>query len=193
MGISGNVFYSQRLSVVTPRCTTYSMATRQLTNLYKDYDPTAQKSRLKTGEVGALEEYRQQIDDALHHANQYLLTNLSANYTSDELQELNQILLEARTRREAVTAISGLQLIVEIEDGVKQLYVFQDKIRTVQRSIDGVFLVDSEVIFMPTNDLVNIVHNLFKAVGNPFVAEHVDGMLLLAARNLLIHAVSFYS
>ena len=30
-------------------------------------------------------------------------------------------------------------------------------------------------------------------MGNPFVAEHIDGLLLLAARNLLIEAVSFYS
>ncbi len=63
----------------------------------------------------------------------------------------------------------------------------------MQRSIDGVVLVDSEVMFMPTNDLIDIVNNLFKAVGNPFVAEHIDGMLLLAAWNLLIQAVSFYS
>jgi hypothetical protein len=161
--------------------------------LYKDYDATAHKSRLKSHELRALEEYRQQIDDALHHANAYLLTTPSASYTSDELQELNEILIEARTRRGAVTAILGMQLIAEIEDGVKQLYAFQDKIRTVHRSIDGIFLVDSEVMFMPTNDLVHIVNNLFKAVGNPFVAEHVDGMLLLAARNLLIQAVSFYS
>ncbi|MFT4563422.1 MAG: hypothetical protein ACI9BW_003177 [Gammaproteobacteria bacterium] len=161
--------------------------------LYKGYNPTSQKNRLTPDQIRALEEYRQQIDDALRHANEYLLTNPGASYTSDELQELNAILLEARTRRESLTAILGMQLIVDIEEGVKQLYAFQDKIRTVQRSIDGVFLVDSEVMFMPTNDLVNIVNNLFKAVGNPFVAEHVDGMLLLAARNLLIQAVSFYS
>lgn len=48
-------------------------------------------------------------------------------------------------------------------------------------------------MFMPTNDLINIINNLFKAIGNPFVAENIDGVLLLAARNLLIQAASFYS
>jgi len=86
-----------------------------------------------------------------------------------------------------------MHLIYEIEMSVRQLYAFQENIRTVKRSIDGIFLVDSEVMFMPTNDLVRIVNNLFKAVGNPFVAEHIDGIMLLAARNLLIYAVSFYS
>ena len=161
--------------------------------LYKEYNEKARKRRLNKLEVRALEQYRDQIDNALVHANEYLLANASATYTADELQELNQILLEARSRFETVTAILGMQLIVEIEDGVRQLFAFQGKIRTVQRSIDGVFLVDSEVMFMPTNDLVDIVNNLFKAAANPFVAEHIDGMLLLAARNLLIQAVSFYS
>lgn len=161
--------------------------------LSMDYDEKARIARLHSFEVRALEDYRDQIHSALLHANEYLLANVSAGYTSDELHELNEILMEARARFESVTAILGMQLIHEVEDAVRQLYAFQEKIRTVQRSIDGIFLVDSEVMFMPTNDLVNIVNNLFKAVGNPFVAEHVDGMLLLAARNLLIQAVSFYS
>ena len=45
----------------------------------------------------------------------------------------------------------------------------------------------------PTIVRYQIVNDLFKAVGNPYVAENIDGMLLLAARNLLIEAVSFYS
>jgi hypothetical protein len=161
--------------------------------LSMDYDEKAKISRLNAFEVRALEEYRDQIHSALLHANEYLLANASSGYTSEELHELNEILLEARARFESVTAILGMQLIYEVEVSVRQLYAFQEKIRTVQRSIDGIFLVDSEVMFMPTNDLVTIVNNLFKAVGNPFVAEHIDGILLLAARNLLIQAVSFYS
>lgn len=158
-----------------------------------DYDKKVRISRLTDLEVRALEEYRDQIHRALLHANEYLLANVSCGYTADELHELNEILMEARARFESLTVILGMQLIVEIEDAVRQLYAFQEKIQTVHRSIDGIFLVDSEVMFMPTNDLVKIINNLFKAVGNPFVAEHVDGMLLLAARNLLIQAVSFYS
>jgi transcriptional regulator of NAD metabolism len=158
-----------------------------------DYDDKAQISRLTEFEIRALEDYRDQIHRALLHANEYLLANASCGYTAEELQELNEILFEARARFESLTAILGIHLIYEIEDSVRQLYAFQEKIRTVQRSIEGFFLVDSEVMFMPTNDLVRIINNLFKAVGNPFVAEHIDGMLLLAARNLLIQAVSFYS
>ena len=43
------------------------------------------------------------------------------------------------------------------------------------------------------NELVKIVEDIFKAIGNPFVVEHIDGTLLLAARNLLIQAISLYS
>ncbi len=161
--------------------------------LSMDYDEKARIARLNDFEVRALEEYRDQIHDALLHANEYLLANASAGYTSEELQQLNEILLEARARFESVNAILGMNLIYEVETSVRELYAFQEKIRTVKRSIDGIFLVDSEVMFMPTNDLVRIVNNLFKAVGNPFVAEHIDGILLLAARNLLIQSVSFYS
>jgi hypothetical protein len=161
--------------------------------LSMDYDETSRIAHLNDLEVRALEEYREQINSALLHANEYLLANASSGYTAEELQELNEILLEARARFESVTAILGMNLIYEVEVSVRQLYAFQEKIRTVQRSIDGIFLVDSEVMFMPTNDLIKIVNNLFKAVGNPFVAEHIDGITLLAARNLLIQAVSFYS
>ncbi|TDJ67072.1 MAG: hypothetical protein E2O35_04785 [Proteobacteria bacterium] len=158
-----------------------------------DYGKKARSSRLSDTEVRALEDYRDQIHRALLHANEYLLANVACGYTAEELHELNDILMEARSRFESVTAILGTQLIVEIEDAVRRLFAFQEKIRSVQRSVDGIFLVDSEVMFMPTNDLINIINNLFKAIGNPFVAENIDGVLLLAARNLLIQAVSFYS
>ncbi len=161
--------------------------------LSQDFEQKSLIARLTANELAALEEYRDQIHDALVHANEYLLANVSGGYSADELQELNVILYEARARFETVNSILGTQLIYEIEDGVRRLYAFQDKIRSVQRSIDGIFLVDHEVMFMPTNDLVAIVNTVFKAVGNPYVAEHIDGILLLAARNLLIQSVSFYS
>lgn len=148
---------------------------------------------LSQTQIKALEDYRSQIHEALVHANQFLLENVSAQYTADELHELNEILTEAKERFETVTAILGMQLIHDVEAAVRKLYMFQEKMRTVQRSIDGIFLVDSEVMFIPTNDLIKIVNDLFRAVGNPFVAENIDGMMLLAARNLLIEAVSFHS
>ena len=113
--------------------------------LSMDYDDKARIERLNDFEVSALEEYRDQIHNALLHANEYLLANASAGYTSEELQQLNEILLEARIRFESVTAILGMHLIYEIEMSVRQLYAFQEKIRTVKRSIDSIFLVDSEV------------------------------------------------
>jgi len=161
--------------------------------LSQDFEQKSLIARLTTAELAALEQYRDQIHDALVHANEYLLANVSGGYSADELQELNSILREARSRLETVNSILGTQLIYEIEDGVRRLYAFENKIRSVQRSVDGIFLVDHEVMFMPTNDLVAIVNTVFKAVGNPYVAEHIDGILLLAARNLLIQAVSFYS
>ena len=53
--------------------------------LYREYDKKARKRRLNTFEVRALEQYRDQIDSAIVHANDYLLSNASATYTSDEL------------------------------------------------------------------------------------------------------------
>ena len=152
-----------------------------------------QQTKLGAQQIRVLEEYRAQIHDALLHANQYLLDNVNAEYSEEELHQLNAILTEAKDRFETVTAILGMQLIHDVEDAIRKLYSFQEKMRTVRRSIDGVFMVDSEVMFIPTNELVKIVNDLFKAVGNPYVAENIDGMLLLAARNLLIEAVSFYS
>ncbi|MGR8947215.1 MAG: hypothetical protein ACU84Q_04155 [Gammaproteobacteria bacterium] len=157
------------------------------------YSGKVKQTRLTEPQIRALEEYRTQIHEALLHANQYLLENANAEYSTEELHELNEILTEAKERFQAVTAILGVQLIHDVEDAVRKLYGFQEKMRTVSRSIDGIFMVDSEVMFIPTNELVKIVNDLFKAVGNPYVAENIDGMLLLAARNLLIESVSFYS
>ena len=157
------------------------------------YHGKVQQNRLSEQQIRVLEEYRTQIHEALLHASQYLIDNVNAEYNAEELHQLNAILTEAKERFETVTAILGMQLIHDVEDAIRKLYSFQEKMRTVRRSIDGVFMVDSEVMFIPTNELVKIVNDLFKAVGNPYVAENIDGMLLLAARNLLIEAVSFYS
>jgi hypothetical protein len=63
----------------------------------------------------------------------------------------------------------------------------------VEKSIDGIFLVDSEVMFIPGNEIIGIVNTLFDAVGNAHLSKNVDGVMLLAARNLLIEVVSFFS
>jgi hypothetical protein len=158
-----------------------------------DYADKARIAALTKKEVQVLEEYHDQIHKALVHANQYLQESLTSGYTEDELHELISILMEARDRCETLTAIIGTHLIIEVETAVRKLYEIQEKIRAVQRTIDGIFLVDSEVMFIPTDELIEIVNNIFNAIGNPFVAENIDGLLLLAARNLLIQAIAFHS
>lgn len=144
-------------------------------------------------EVSMLEEYRDQIETALRHATEHLREHAISEFSDEELQELNDILLEARDRYAAIETVLGMHLIHEVEQAVHELNRLHEKTQTVQRTITGVFMIDSEIMFMPTADLVRIVENIFKAIGNPFVVENIDGMMLLAARNLLIHVVSFYS
>ncbi|MBI4696963.1 MAG: hypothetical protein HY749_23415 [Gammaproteobacteria bacterium] len=144
-------------------------------------------------EATRLEAYRSQIHEALIHANAYLLSNVGDGFTGDELHELNVILKEAEARFERITALLGGNHIREVERAVIALNRLNEKMKSVKPTVDGIFLVDSEVMFVPTNDLIDIVNTIFAAVGNPYVAQNVDGMLLLAGRNLLIQVVSFYS
>lgn len=144
-------------------------------------------------EVRALEDYREQLSQALNHAMVYVRSAHMREMSGDDLIELNQLLVTARDRCECVTAILGEHLIREVEAAVARLCGYQVKIRSVQRSLDGIFLVDSELFFIPSEELIGCVNTIFKAVGNAYVSEHIDGTLLLAARNLLIRTVSFYS
>lgn len=150
-------------------------------------------TRLSREDVRVLQAYRDQVHAALVHASQYLYDNLETGFSADELRELNAILREARGRYDRVTEILGLNLIHEVEEAVLRLHALEQKIRSVQQTLDGIFLVNSEVMFVPANDLVEIVNAIFSAVGNPHVAKNIDGIMLLAARNLLIQVVSFYS
>ncbi len=158
-----------------------------------NYAEKVHTNPLSETEVRVLFEYDEQISSALAHANQYLLNTLADGYSYEEIHELNDVLIAARERSKTLTAILGAHLIQQVELSVQRLYEFHNKIRTVQRSIDGIFLIDSEVMFIPTSDLINCVNTIFDAVGNSYVSEHIDGILLLAARNLLIETVSFYS
>lgn len=174
-----------------------------LNNLLDRYAPAYQLTRaieesaivaeITEREIAMLDEYRDQIELALNHASQHLLEYSVSEFSSDELQELNDILTEARDRFRAIETVLGMRLIYDVEQSLQTLYELYEKIQTVQRTISGIFLVDSEIMFMPANDLVKIVDGIFKAIGNPFVVEHIDGTMLIAARNLLIQVVSFYS
>ena len=83
--------------------------------LSMDFDERSRIARLNEHEVRALEEYPEQTNSALLHVKKYLLANATCGYTSEELHELNEILLEARSRFESVTAILGMHLIYEVE------------------------------------------------------------------------------
>ncbi len=149
--------------------------------------------RLSRADVRVLEAYRDQVHEALVHAGQYLYDNLDTGFSAEELRELNDILREARARYDRVTELLGISLIHEVEEAVLKLHALEQKMRSVQQTVDGIFLVDSEVMFVSANDLIEIVNAIFSAVGNPHVARNIDGITLLAARNLLIQVTSFHS
>lgn len=161
--------------------------------LSRDYREKADRRLLTREEVRTLEEYQRQINEALTNAHQYLLDNPMQHFTPAEMHELFDLLTTASRRSRELTRIIGTHLVHEIEQAVRRLYEFQQMIRTVHRTVDGIFLVNSEVMFIPTIELIECVNNIFRGVGNPYVAEHVDGVMLLAARNLLIEVASFHS
>ncbi len=150
-------------------------------------------AELSVREVTMLGDYRDQIRIALEHASAHLALTSVSNFSDAELQELNDILNEARDRYQSLETILGMRLIHDVEQAVERLHQLCLKIGLVQRSISGIFLVDSEIMFVPSAELVRIVDDIFKAIGNPFVVENIDGTILLAARNLLIQAMSFYA
>ncbi len=154
---------------------------------------TSRVAELNNHEVSMLEDYRDQVQLALEHASAHIAECSIADFSEEELGELNDILDEARYRYRALDNVLGMRLIHDVEVAVHRLRSLHEKVATVQRSFSGIFLIDSEIMFVPAAELVRIVDDIFKAIGNPFVVEHIDGTLLLAARNLLIQVVSFYA
>ena len=161
--------------------------------LSSKYGKKAQTTALLPEEVQIVEAYHRQLRGALKSANRYLLANKLQEFSHEELYELYEILKSAKARSEALSQVLGAHLIHQIEHSVKTLHELREKVRSVEKTMSGIFLVDSEVMFIPTYELINCVDNMFKAVGNPYVANNVDGVMLLAARNLLIDVISFYS
>jgi len=152
----------------------------------------AGRTTLSAGEVRTLEEYHAELEKGLAHAHEFLVTN-AATLDDGQVAELHDLLIAARNRSRTITMILGTHLIHEVEIAVRTLQGYHQKMRAVHQSVEGIFLVDSEVMFIPANGLIDCVNQIFKAVGNPYLANNIDGLLLLAARNLLIEVVSFYS
>lgn len=161
--------------------------------LSRDFQEKALRTALNEEEVRALQDYSDQIHVALANANAYLRDVAGAKFSRDELHELYQVILTASERQRELNRIMGNHLMHRIERSVQRLYEIQEKIRKVERTIDGIFMVDSELMFIPTNELIDIVKTVFDGLGNPYLSRNVDGVMLLAARNLLIEVTSFYS
>lgn len=161
--------------------------------LSRSIGETARQRALSPAELRELREFQQNIHVALKNANAYLRDVAIAEFGRKELIELQEVMLAASERAAELNRIMGTHLMHEIENAVARLYEIQDKIHHVEKTIDGIFLVDSEVMFIPTNELIEIVNTLFEGIGNTYLARNVDGVLLLAARNLLIEVASFHS
>ena len=140
-----------------------------------------------------LEDHHAEITEALKSAGHFLNQQEVRQFSLEEIEELHELLTTASERAKEINRILGTHLMHEIEKAVQRLNGYMEKIRSVERTVSGIFLVDSEVMFLPTIELIETVNTIFRGLGNPYLAEKVDGVMLLAARNLLIEVVSFYS
>jgi hypothetical protein len=102
------------------------------------------------------------------------------------------MILTVSQQAKALNDILGLHYIDEIERVVARLGEFHTQMQNVERSVSRIFMLNSEVMFVPTNELVECANTVSEAVGNSSSANNVDGVLLLAAHNLLIDVSSFY-
>lgn len=161
--------------------------------LSQHFGDKAREAALSEEELARLREYEEQIRDALRNANAYLRDVAVDEFSRDELHQLHDMILTASDRAKELNVILGTHYIHEVERVVKRLYEFHAQMHSVERTVNGIFMVNSEVMFVPTNELVSCVNTLFEAVGNSHLAKSIDGVLLLAARNLLIEVASFYS
>lgn len=161
--------------------------------LSKHFGDKAREAALSESELTHLRDYQEQIRNALRNANEYLRDVAVDEFSRDELHQLHDMILTASERAKELNQILGAHYIHEVERVVKRLYEFHAQMHSVERTVDGIFMVNSEVMFVPTNELVSCVNTLFEAVGNSHLANTIDGVMLLAARNLLIEVASFYS
>lgn len=161
--------------------------------LSRDFDAKARDAALTPADLARLRDYQEQIRNSLRNANAYLRDVVVDEFTRDELHQLHEMILTASARAKELNRILGIHYIHEVERVVQRLYQFRTQMHSVERTVSGIFMVNSEVMFVPTNELVGCVNTLFEAVGNSYLARNVDGVLLLAARNLLIEVASFYS
>ncbi len=157
------------------------------------FGETVMHRELLPTELAKLEEYHRGLKTAIENAKEHYQNTGLKILSKEEKKELYGMVLSARDKTREITEILGKNLIFQIEHAVVRLKEIRQQVLGVERTISGVFLVDGEVMFIPSEELMAIVSNIFKGVGNPYLAGNIDGVLLLAARNLLIEVVSFYS
>ncbi|MEM7251238.1 MAG: hypothetical protein AAF493_07445 [Pseudomonadota bacterium] len=162
-------------------------------NLAKRYSEKVEIGALAHDEARAIKEYQATIRASLDCAHEYLTHNSLDDFSPAEVHELHELLTLAAQRDKEITRILGAHLIHEVRRAVNRLNEFALKIHSVERTFTGIFLVDSEVMFIPPEELIECVNTIFDAVGNSYFADNIDGVLLLAARNLLIEVVAFFS
>ena len=153
----------------------------------------AREGRLSEQEVATLRKLHTSIQRAIKNAGQYLRAVAVKQLSYAEICQLHDTIVEARNKAAQLDEVLGMHYMHEIEWAVERLHEFRTKMAQVERSMSGIFFVNSEVMFVPTNELIKCVNVVFEGVGNANLAKRVDGVLLLAARNLLIEVASFYS
>ncbi|MCH9673688.1 MAG: hypothetical protein K0U93_19770 [Gammaproteobacteria bacterium] len=162
-------------------------------NLARRYADKVEFNALARAEVCEIEAYQATVRSSLDCAHEYLTQHTLEGFSAEEVHELHDLLTLAAQRDKEITRILGAHLIHEVRHAVLRLNEFSIKIHSVERTFTGIFLVDSEVMFIPPEELIDCVNTIFDAVGNAYFAKNVDGVLLLAARNLLIEVVAFFS
>lgn len=161
--------------------------------LYSSFRDIVGERKLTPRELEGLEEYHAALKQAIENAKTYYRDTRLRGLSLDEMNELYAIVLRAREKAKEITEIIGKHLILCMEEAIARLNEIRLKALGVERSVNGIFLVDDEVMFIPVSELQDAINIIFKGVGNPYLADHVDGVMLLAARNLLIEVVSFFA
>lgn len=176
---------------------------QQLHDLVYKYSPglsliarvrdTVAEEPLRPLQARDLRDYKEQIVSGLEAAQAYLTEHGAGQFSDDDREQLFTVLSEAQHRANEIDRILGINMVHELEAAVQRLYELRETMRAVDQSVSGIFMVADDVLFLPTEELMGIINTLFRGLGNPHLANHVSGITLLAARNLLIQVVAFYS
>jgi len=148
---------------------------------------------LTSDEIGRLEDIHHQLKEAVERTRRRYRETHFEGLTTEEIKELHALVSRARDMADEVNLIIGENLIKQIRQAVDRLNVIRLKALGVERSISGIFMVDDEVMYIPEEELAASINMIFRGVGNPHLVNNIDGVLLLAARNVLIEVVSFYA